>query len=259
VALAVCAIGWLLGSVSVGACAEDPEGSQFGPTGSAGGGGSTSSGEGGCLLCGGNDATSSSAGVGGMLTCASPEDCPGMDTDCQFKVCDNMTCQLGSVAANTPCDDGGGNLCNGSGQCISCGQTQQAPGSSNCPTACTGGCNGNVCNIDCSGSGLCQGQTISCPADFECALSCGNDGCKSATIGCQPNYHCGISCNGSSACEGATINCSGGICDLSCSADANSCSGTLFNCSVEQCSATCAGNSQPTLDCLGNSCSCTGC
>ncbi|HHH30757.1 MAG TPA: hypothetical protein ENK57_20770 [Polyangiaceae bacterium] len=250
----------LLGLVSFTLACGGPESSTLPPPNTGGGGQTSSSGQGGDIFN-----TSSAGGMGtgatggAPATCTVPEDCPGMDTDCSSRTCVSELCGIANAPSGTPCDDNGGNTCNGGGACISCGQTVTPPGGV-CPGACTGGCNGTTCIVDCSTMGSCTGQTITCPADFACEVQCGASGCTGAAITCPATYGCDVDCNGASACENAAITCSTGICSQSCSADVNVCAGASMNCGGEVCTQTCASpTNPPSIDCTGAPCTCSGC
>jgi hypothetical protein len=133
-----------------------------------------------------------------------------------------------------------------------------APGGA-CPQACTGGCDGNVCTIDCTGAGApCDGADIVCPPEFDCVVLCnGVDACDSGTITCPPDYGCTVTCGGGNdACGDQVITCGDGACSVSCEAD--SCQGATVECGLGPCTATCGGPPQPAVNC-GSSCACTGC
>lgn len=60
------------------------------------------------------------AGAGGICI---PADCPGVDTDCRRRACDDDgACIVVSVIAGIPCDDGerAGQVCDGEGACVEC-------------------------------------------------------------------------------------------------------------------------------------------
>ncbi|HHH31769.1 MAG TPA: hypothetical protein ENK57_25935, partial [Polyangiaceae bacterium] len=80
----------------------------------AGGTGGSASGVGGE----GTGGTGTGAGAGGMAGsgggCNNPNQCPpGMDTDCAARTCDMGMCGLDLAAPGAPCNDNGGDVCDG--------------------------------------------------------------------------------------------------------------------------------------------------
>jgi hypothetical protein len=153
--------------------------------------------------------------------------------------------------------DGGGGNPNADGGV--CPPDPIAPGTPACPADCTGGCNENVCVIDCSGNGApCDGADIVCPPEYDCQIIClGVDACDSGTITCPPGFGCSVICGGGNdACGDQTITCGAGPCSVECEADA--CSGAVIDCGAGACTATCGGQPAPTVQC-GLSCECTEC
>ena len=105
-----------------------------------------------------------------------------------------------SLPAGDDCTEGGGNVCNGSGACVTCLLSENF---SRCLVA--GGVLGNVCttNTDCPVTG--SGGGICLPV---------NDNCDSTSVDCQVPSRC----HGGSACTGRTqaplgAPCSNGECD----------------------------------------------
>jgi len=152
-----------------------------------------------------------------------------------------------------------GEHCQGDGTCGTCGLGVTPVGGS-CPAECTGGCNNDVCVIDCNAQNGCKSDTITCPAGFDCEVQCGGQqGCDGAAITCPADHECNVACSAQQACRDATVACStNGPCHLSCSNDNQVCNNTTFTCGDNLCEATCAGNSTPAVGC-GTSCSCTSC
>jgi hypothetical protein len=142
----------------------------------------------------------------------------------------------------------------GSGMCDA---VPTAPGSGNCPQACTGGCTSEHCIIDCAAGG-CSGTTLACPPDYSCQVLCtGADACDGATVNCPPTYACSVACSGGTdACGDVSLSCTDGPCEVACSTDA--CQGMTVQCGTGECSATCAGMPTPTLAC-GGACICAPC
>src|SRR5690348_5732612 len=71
---------------------------------SAGGGGSNpdgGNGTGGTPTTGGGG----QGGEGGTVACQTPDQCPGMDTECGVRTCDDGTCGIDAAAEGTPATD----------------------------------------------------------------------------------------------------------------------------------------------------------
>jgi hypothetical protein len=124
-----------------------------------------------------------------------------------------------------------------------CGSDPTPPGDPACPAECTGGCQGAVCSIDCSGQETCRGDLLRCPDGFSCAITCAGDrACDGATIECPATYECAIECSGPEGCRGIDVNCGAGTCTLACgSGDAVCSSGARLDCGAGACTATCTG------------------
>jgi hypothetical protein len=85
---------------------------------------------------------------------------------------------------------------------------------SNCPGDCTS-CNEalSTCQIDCTSANDCAG-TVTCPAGWDCTISCVGDGACNDVI-CAAETECTISCVGAGAC--GDVDCSNACrCDLDC-------------------------------------------
>jgi len=230
-----------------------PEAGGFGGSPSAGGAGGMGTGGGG---------GTGGMGTGGGVTCNNPNQCPAMDTDCQTPTCEMNVCGVDYAAKGDLCADNGGDVCDGMGDCIPCGNPPTAPGGNMCPAECTGGCTGSndeICVIACDEPNECAGATLTCPAGFACQVNCTNDNaCANATIACPSTYQCTINCNASNACAGADFDCAmDGPCNLSCGNQ--QCAGGTLTCGDDACAATCQGGAaKPNVVC-NDSCSCTPC
>lgn len=134
-----------------------------------------------------------------------------------------------------------------------CGEAPAPPGG-NCPNVCNGGCDGDVCVIDCGAQDC--GVGITCPPNFACEVRCTAAlSCRDANIQCPEIHACNVVCDGSLACRDATLTCGDDPCDLTCG---SGCSGMAVACGADACTATCGGSEVPTLDCAA-SCMCEGC
>ncbi|MFT3771238.1 MAG: hypothetical protein QM820_37965 [Minicystis sp.] len=183
-------------------------------SGSGGAGGSTSSaGTGGSMGAGGaggstggsmgsggaasTAASTSSSGSGG-IACATPQDCPGADTECQARTCNAGTCGIGVMPSGTPVEaqtagDCQKNVCDGAGAIITvadptdpqddgddctldaCNGTATMHTSAPLHTACNqnGGhyCDGNGACVECALDADC-GATTACTSALCTAFHC---------------------------------------------------------------------------------------
>ncbi len=137
-------------------------------------------------------------GRGNCVGCLSVNDCPGTDTDCRQRTCNNGTCGVALTRAGTltttqvqgDCQD---NVCDGNGNVISVADNNDVPNDNNPCTAdlCSNGtptftpvasgthCNGTlVCNsigqcVGCNVPSDCPGQDTDCQARVCNSGSCG--------------------------------------------------------------------------------------
>jgi len=218
-------------------------------TGGAGATGAT----GGTGASGGTGATGGSGalgggGSGGMGECAAPEDCPGVDTTCQFRTCDGVACGTAAAPIDTACTEDGGNVCDGQGACIECNDVNDCAATWLCqagdcvPPQCSNGQqDGTESDVDCGGleCSPCP-NTLSCNTYADCFSSfcdvtvcapCINDGnCAAVTDSycaggtCTPKKVLGDSCGAGNQC--LTGNCPGddGVCcDDACGSTCEAC------------------------------------
>lgn len=141
-----------------------------------------------------------------------------------------------------------------SGPCVA----DPMPPGGQCPAECAS-CDNGVCRIDCA-AGACNDRTITCPADFACAVVCsGLDSCDTSTIKCPTRYACTVDCTSYDACGDVTLQCGTGSCSMTCNGPSESCGGSLIDCGTGgDCKATCNGASGPAMDCAG-ACGCSRC
>lgn len=134
-----------------------------------------------------------------------------------------------------------------------------APGTDECPAACTGGCDAeHVCTIECSGAATCSGDQIVCPPDYACLVRCvGLDACDSGRIECPLEYPCTVVCDGVDGCGDQSVHCGQGPCSVECGTSRSACTGMNVHCGAGPCQAACAGTSGPyeLIGCV-DSCSC---
>jgi hypothetical protein len=130
-----------------------------------------------------------------------------------------------------------------------------------CTPACTGGCDGVTCTVDCDSTSWCQGSTISCPPGLTCVVHCGGmSACQETTILCPPDAPCEVDCNNTSACQGMTVACpEEEACTVSCDG-LSACQGGVLLCGRGACTATCDGpSSSLDVQCKTSCCCTTNC
>lgn len=86
-----------------------------------------------------------------------------------------------------------------------------------CPAACTGGCNQDLCTIECSAFRDCMLEVIACPSGWRCVVDCSGELACSVPgqIACADG-ECEVRCSGAGACGGAAITCGAGPCRVLC-------------------------------------------
>lgn len=181
----------LLGaSLTAGACIPDA----VLISGTGGGGTGTGSGTG--------TGTASGSGTGsgtGMVGCEMAEDCPGMDTTCQQRVCTDGACDFQVTMESVPCTENEGQVCDGMGSCVEClvdAHCTEPPCINNTcgikldngePCIEAADCTSNNCVDDVCCDVACDGVCESCAA----ADTCGTDGtCAPITAGTDPDSEC---------------------------------------------------------------------
>ncbi len=232
-------------------------------TGATGTGGQSVGGMGGSTGEGGMGG--SMGGAGPVAECEQPTDCPGVESDCLSRTCDQGVCGTQSVSANTPCDDDGGMACDGQGRCVQCfadsdcdepvekcataegqcvaagcadgmhdgDETDEDCGGPTClPCAVDKGCDGaadcvsGFCDINAGGGGgAATGLCKACGSNQDCS---GDDWCDPMTAGgtCVAPRVKGDVCDDSAQCE------SGHCVDGTCCEEA--CDGTCEACSTNR-------------------------
>lgn len=172
------------------------------------------SGEGGAGN-GGAPSTGGQGGEGGTVTCQTPDECPGADTECGTRVCEGGKCGFANVASEgtavaeqTP-GDCIRSECDGNGHVIGVPDDADLP----------------VDNVDCTGDLCAEGVPSNPIVEGPC-----NDG--------------GVVCNALGNCvaciDGST--CTSGICTES------------FMCASASCSDTTQNNMETDLNCGGPNC-----
>ena len=107
--------------------------------------------------------------------CELPSDCPGTETTCAFRTCDEGRCGLAEAAAGTACTEDEGQLCNGDGACVpclddlDCGDVALACVKQECVSAsCSDGELGmGEVDVDCGGDSICN-----CARSPRCMEAC---------------------------------------------------------------------------------------
>ena len=124
-----------------------------------------------------------------------------------------------------------------------------------CPSDCNAGCDlkAKTCRATCPGPG-CQGNSIDCPAGFDCTITCGSsNACND--IDCSEAAKCTIMCVGSNACEGVDCNGVGDpTCNITCNGT-NACSD--IQCDEAACQIDCVGSNACGDIMCADSCNCT--
>ncbi|MBK6513889.1 MAG: DUF4215 domain-containing protein [Polyangiaceae bacterium] len=228
-------------------------GSDQGGAGATGGGGATG-GEGGLGGQpggggqGGLGGTGGTGGEGGGNPCA--EQCPGTDTDCRVRSCDeNDVCGFTDLPMGTACDEDGGFACDGAGACIECfdstdcldpaeplcvlgacepthcGNSAFDPADGETDVDCGGECAGCANGLNCTTFADCQ--SAFCDAGSgDCAPCADDTDCQTGSY-CDPNEECvpklpdGDACTAGNECESDSCVddvCCDSLCDGTCEA-----------------------------------------
>ncbi len=270
--IAACLLAVALGSWPAG-CSGDTASSSTGAHAGGSDGGATSSvgGLGGSSAEGGAapDLKAVSQSCDTSAQCASGH-CPAEDGVCCESACDTPcwscreektgrphgTCAPVLVDTDPDRECGAPGWCDGSGNC--CGERPTPPGDADCPTVCSGGCEGGECVIACLTFEACRQSTLACPAGFSCRLVCTAGGaCRQAELMCPDTWPCTVACGPEDACRDLAVHCSNGTCEIACTD--NGCDRADVFCGKGACTATCGeGADEPDVEC-GEACHCAGC
>jgi hypothetical protein len=152
---------------------------------------------------------------GGALPCEMDVDCPGTDATCFPRRCSEGSCSLEPAAADTPCRDGIGLVCDGAGECVECTTGSPCRAPEECvqgrcvPAECNNDeldrgetgidCGGPLC-IACDDGGGCD-QGSDCQSGF--CEEAGAGGAAGAA-GAAPSGVC-APCGGDGDCDGAPV------------------------------------------------------
>ncbi|MFT3774527.1 MAG: hypothetical protein QM820_54920 [Minicystis sp.] len=178
--------------------------------------------------------SSSSSGAGGAASCLFPADCPGSDTDCVVRTCDDGLCGAAPVAIYTPTtnQDAGDcqrSVCDGKGNEIAIADDTDVPVDLDPCTddICSDGVPSNPpsgpgapCNA--AGGKVCDGQgaCVECVASADCGagLVCINNACSTCFDGKKDGTESDVDCGGTCApcADGSKCNdasdCQSGVC-----------------------------------------------
>jgi hypothetical protein len=197
--------------------------------------------------------------------CEAPTDCPGADTTCSRRTCDNEVCGVQQAPAGMDCTEEGGKVCDGAGRCVECATEEQCQPGQSCsaehrcqegqaengaPCAMPGACKSTFCVDGFCCESACAGDCQSCdvmgsagtcapvPAGEDPADDCGNDVCNGAGV-CQCD-------DGTTNGNETDADCGGGTCP-GCAIGEDCMAGT--DCVSGHCPA---GTCQPSPSCGNN-------
>lgn len=170
-----------------------------------------------------------SADPGGV--CVTAGECPGQDTDCGTRSCNDGTCGFDYAAEGVSCTDAMGKVCDGNGSCVECTGPEHCGDDQVCSTNTCVGEGSLGLGEPCSVNEACTSQScvdgVCC--DNACGGTCvacdtaGNVGsCANVPAGADPDQECAAAdtCNGQGECgcqDGAT---NGSESDIDCGGDA---------------------------------------
>ena len=223
-------------------------------------------------------------GSGGGPSC-DPSLCPGSDSDCRQRSCDETSCGFVDATAGTDCDDGADSkdkVCDGAGICVECNLPSDCA-SNVCdkhqcvPAGCSDkALNGDETDVDCGGScAPCDNDKI-CQSGTDCASGYCNeaklckpcekdehcpdaDFCDEQVKGageCKPDLAVGGECDRKGQCtSGYCVD--GYCCDKACEELCEACSGVKTGKAYGACEPIPNGN-DPDSECVLNAQQCSG-
>ena len=225
-------------------------------------------GEAGSAGTGGTGGTTGGTG-GGSTACTGPEDCPGTDSDCRTRTCENGDCGFDNAAAGTEISDQTDGdckviVCDGNGNVTSENDDDDLPPTtSDCVVA---SCSGGVASTE----NVAEGETCAtmdgnvCDGKGNCVECVDNAQCTGANEICDNNSCVVDSCaNGQKDNNETDEDCGGSDCDpcangLDCieNSDCQSlvCDDTAKTCSAPTCDDTVQNGDETGVDCGGTSC-----
>lgn len=171
--------------------------------------------------------------AGATGECEEAADCPGLFLNCRAPSCDNTSCGTFIQAAGASCDDDGGAVCDGAGECVECLEPSHCQGGEICqhhlcvPATCGDGVhNAGETALDCGGpcapcqngqacddgsdcvSGYCAGGTCApCTITADCAET---EWCDAGL--CVPDKQDGDTCTDAEQCASGFCPAQDGAC-----------------------------------------------
>ncbi|MBI4702543.1 MAG: hypothetical protein HY744_15595 [Deltaproteobacteria bacterium] len=154
------------------------------PAAGGAGGAAASGGRGGAAGGIGGGAGGSLGGGGAGPACEKPAQCPGTDTTCRKRTCEDGACGVHDAPAATPCQEDGGKICDGQGSCVACTGPEHCE-SGVCqdhvclaPTCADKVKNGDETDVDCGGacSPCANGKACATADDCESRLCAPGEG-----------------------------------------------------------------------------------
>lgn len=199
-------------------------------------------------------------GRGVVTELVDPRKLPPTTPGCSVPTCDDQG-TLGSapLVAGTECADGGGSLCDGSGQCVSCLKTADCkPGltclAHSCGTlACMDHAQDNdETDIDCGGSCAPCADTKKCALDQDCS----SDDCEALAHTCLPATCRNLVLDSGEVdvdCGGPCSPCaSGSICRVNADCTTQQCDPVALHCTGNECNDGRRNGYETDIDCGGN-------
>ncbi len=164
----------------------------------------------------------------GLVLSANVDDPRDDGRECTADTCAQGVPENTAKAAGTPCQQGGGAVCTGTGDCVGCLSDGDCAGqicklSSCVPTGCSNGLkDGGETDVDCGGPCSPCADAKTCVIDNDClSLVCKGKTCKSPTCsdgaknGGEADADCGGACSpcaDGKTCD-APLDCAGGACN----------------------------------------------
>ena len=205
-------------------------------------------------------------GAGGSGDCVTASDC-GTDSTCMTHQCEAGACTTVAAPEATPCDEDGGELCDGAGQCVPASCMDELTNGDetdlNCGGSCTPCNNGAACLVpgDCISKFCNEGFCGSCNTDGDCdpvadsfcssAGECVAKGAQGDSCGgeneCLSGFCADATCCDTS-CDSGCDDCSTGTCGVSAAGDPgdSTCAPYLCDGDVVSCPTSCSAD----LDCV---------
>ncbi len=172
-------------------------------------------------------------GDGVCVACVAPTDCPASTTVCAAPACNDHACGDTDAPLGTPCTDGGGVVCNGTGTCVA----------SHCADGIQ---DGGETGVDCGGSECDMlGKTCANGKDCDVAADCTSGECTGGTCVGLSN---GTACTKGGAC--ASGDCADGVCcNTACKGTCQACTMALTGQPSGTCADVTAGTPAPAGQC----------